>query len=354
MMKKFEIVIGYSCNFRCKYCFEQCITGSYTKKKMSEPIIKQSCIYILNYLNTLSKEDKIRISFFGGENFLYIKEINSFINKLEKYQNIYFDLISNGSLIQKNQEQIFQWKELLGNRFSILISYDYSLQDQNRCKNTYQKVRNAIKWLDSKDISVRTNTIFMKNDLTLFHKVFSDYLNLQKELKHKFLFRIGMDNLNLCNSQYDKENTIKSFEAVKEFIKKNPQYAGKIIYKYGGDRYNSCGLGWRVANGIDVDGSLYPCQGAIYDEHKDWFYIGNVSDNFDTLIERRKEFFSRLRWPIQEECKTCTAWCKSCPLETIKTSVTEFGALPPDKDHCVIHKTISEYFKDVNSYRCNR
>lgn len=348
MKKKFEIVIGYACNFRCKYCFEQAVEGSYTHKKMSTEVIQNTIDYILKYDSTLPEEDFIQVSFFGGENFLYKDVIDAFIEGL-KHRNIHISLTTNGSLIAKNKELILKWYRTLGHKFSVMVSYDYSLQDTNRCKGTYQTVRDSILWLDANNIKVHTNTIFMKENLSQFHEVFFDYLDLYKQLNRKFNFRIGMDNLNICHSQYDEKTTKQSLDIVKKFIDTHPFYSNCIVYKFGKNRYHSCGFGWRVVNGIDIDGSLYPCQGAIYDTHKSMFYMGNVSQDFDALMSKRSSFFSDFRWPIQEECKKCTAWCKSCPLETIKTSTKEFGALPPDKDHCNIHKTISIYLKNANS-----
>ena len=256
-------------------------------------------------------------------------------------------LISNGSLVESNAEEILRWKATVGDGIGFVISYDYALQDKNRCHGTYQKVRNAILWLDKHDIHVATNTIFPRDDIGSMKEVFEDYLDLRSQLKRKFLFRIGLDCSNHCGSVYDRESAEEGLRKLSEFVAQHPEYANLISYKFGavkGSRYFHCGLGYRVLMGIDYDGSLYPCQGAVFDEHKDMFRFGHISDGYDEIMRKRTEMLAKLKHQDLPECKACDAACKVCPLETIKTSYSEFGGMPP-KENCEIHKTMSRYIK---------
>ena len=344
MIRKVEVVIGYKCNFRCKYCYEQYIDGSYTNKKMDKSTIEATCTYIKNLVATIPSEDILQVSFFGGENFLYLDIIDQFINNLKLCDRVRFKLITNGSLVAKNFDIVLKWKQLIGNRLSISVSYDYCFQDEHRCKNTYQKVRDAILMIDQADIRLAVIAVLTGKDVQNFHLMYNDYLKLRQQIKHRetFLFRFQMDNQSVC--QVDYQSSLKSLQAMEKFLEAHPDQRQLIVYKYGGNRYDNCGMGWRVLAGVDYDGSLYPCQGAIYDDNKSMFRYGNVKDNFQTTIHNHDQLIYKLRWPIESKCRTCNSFCKRCPLHSIKTDYIQFGLLPP-QSICKAHQFLSRYLK---------
>ncbi len=68
MKTKFEVIVGYQCNYRCKYCFEQYVDWAYSNKRMDEDVLNRTATYIKRYYEQLSANDSINVGFYGGEN----------------------------------------------------------------------------------------------------------------------------------------------------------------------------------------------------------------------------------------------------------------------------------------------
>ena len=342
LVKKIEIVPCYDCNFRCDYCFIKSLDDAYSQKRMSDGVVENSIRYVISEYEEYSKCGyRIQLSFFGGEPLLASDIITKFVNGLCD-KPIKFNIVTNGSLITKKENEILYWKERLGDNLSFMVSFDYSLQEKTRCKNTRDKVIDGIKFLDRSDIKVLTNTVFNPNDLSEFHMVYNDYLKLQRMLRHNFDFRFGTNLIGIEDVVLDEDKIIKSLTASKRFIDKHHL---NIHYKYTDRRTTNCkeyhcGVGWRVLSGLDVDGSLYPCQGAINDKNKTLYKFASVYDEYENIKTKRDEMISKLRWKTSK-CNECSYVCKHCPLDTVKTNYNEFG-LECSDSHCNLHRIITE------------
>ena len=349
MVRKLEIIVGYACNFRCRYCYEQCRSDSYDSRVMSDDMINLVNKQINKYYDTqLDKDDILQVIFFGGENLLHTHQINKIIEGCYK-KNILFRLVTNGSLVKKYKDIISHWQELLKNKLSILISYDYILQNTNRCKNTYDLVRKNILYLDKQGISISTNTTFTSNSESMLYDCFIDYTKLQKELKHnKFKFRIGMDGYGDAIRYINLEKLKDSLQNIQKYIFNNPEWKNSISYKYGKvrnvcSRYHNCGLGNRMLGCIDYDGCMYPCQGFVYDKFKEVCSYGHVSMNFDTLKTNKLNLLNKLNYNRRfKVCEECSFLCKVCPLNTIKDKLEEFNGMP-EPFHCKFCSEITKY-----------
>ena len=340
--KKIEIVPCYDCNFRCDYCFIKSLDEAYSQKRMNDDVVEKSIRYVESEYNEYSKDGyQLQLSFFGGEPLLASDIITKFVGALCD-KPIKFNIVTNGSLITKRENDILDWKERLDNKLSFMVSFDYSLQDINRCRGTHDKVIEGIQLLDENSIKVLTNTVFNPNDLSQFHLVYNDYLKLQRKLRHNFDFRFGTNLIGIENVGFDEKSIISSLSASKRFIDKHNL---KIHYKYTDRRINNCkeyhcGVGWRVLSGLDVDGSLYPCQGAINDKNKPLYKFASVYDDYEIIKSNRDEMVSKLRWKTSK-CNECNYVCKHCPLDTVITNYNEFG-LECSESHCNLHRIISE------------
>ena len=349
MIRKLEIIVGYSCNFRCSYCYEQCRSDSYDSRVMSSNIIDLVNKRIDEYYHTkLNKDDTLQIIFFGGENLLHTRQINEIIKGCCN-KNILFRLVTNGSLVDKHKDIILHWQDLLDNKLSVLVSYDYILQDINRCKNTYDLVRNNILWLDRRYISISTNTTFTSGSESKIYDCFIDYTKLQKELRHnKFKFRIGMDGYGDAIRYVNLEKLKESLQNIQRYIFNNPEWKSSISYKYGKvqgicSRYHNCGLGDRVLGCIDYDGKMYPCQGFVYDKFKEVCSYGHISMDFDTLQVNKLILLNKLNYSRRfKVCEECSFLCKVCPLNTIKDKLEEFNGMP-EPFHCRFCSEITKY-----------
>ena len=336
MKKKIEINPTRACNFRCKYCYEQNVSNAYdTSLKMSDEVIERLIEYIRWEYPRISYADQLTLVFYGGECLLGSDVIDKIISSLAPY-DIRYNFSTNGSLVDSNKDLLLKWKDLAGrHNIDIGISYDYFLQEQNRCKNTYSKVRDAIRWLDSNNFIYQTNTVFPKENLKDFIPTFEDYLQLQKELKHPYLFKCNIDNgrASSCNLQITYDDLVKISEPIQQYFIAHPEYINNISWKMKNTRVRNCGLGWRVICGVDYDGSVYPCNGSIFMKPIVDLQYGSIFDDFFKLNEKRSELLNKLPWHITNKCRYCPNICTACPLNTIKSSIKEFNK-QPSNDFC--------------------
>ena len=108
------IMLGFACNFNCKYCLQY-------KNKTHEVItsFNEEIIDFIRYQASINEH--IRINFYGGEPLLYIDTIRKIVSSLHNIENIHFSLITNGSLLDKDIID-FIFKFLLNFSFTLGIS----------------------------------------------------------------------------------------------------------------------------------------------------------------------------------------------------------------------------------------
>lgn len=341
---KLDFEIGYGCNFRCRYCFEQYSSIEYRNKFMPNDIIDRSCLFARHVLTKIPKEDRLSIAFFGGEPLLYPDSIVRVVENLIDTPIVY-SLITNGSLIQQNKDMLFHIKNITKNKMFINVSYDFSLQEKNRHKNTYKLVRDNIVWLHTNGFRVGTITVLPEDDLSEFYNVFVDYLNLRRRAPSLRMYL----NFNHGNKvkDFDEVATQAAFEKVRNYIKRNKEMEYIPVYSAGcglrGEQWGDNVFG-RVYVGIDINGDMYPGYSVIYndEETKNALWLGNVTDDFEILDKYRKELIASLPPDIGEECHNCVHKCQLLPWNTLRTRLDEYNALP-DTTHCKLHKLVMDY-----------
>ncbi|WP_415930251.1 radical SAM protein [Zhenpiania hominis] len=124
-VKEITLIIAEGCNLECKYCYQHNKMNVMMDYEMAVGIIDDTYSEISNY-------DVGIIHLFGGEpflNFELIKRIDSYV--LEKYSNVYFDIITNGTLVHN---EIQDWVMERCERYNITLSLDGKKEthDMNR------------------------------------------------------------------------------------------------------------------------------------------------------------------------------------------------------------------------------
>lgn len=111
-----RIALGSKCNFKCKYCIQ-----SELKNKNEEIDIDKFCNNLISFLEKRNENVK-EISFWGGDAFVYFKEVKEIFQKLNKqFKDLKFSIVTNGSLLSKNE--IKDW--ILENKnITIVASFD--------------------------------------------------------------------------------------------------------------------------------------------------------------------------------------------------------------------------------------
>lgn len=344
-----DISLGNKCNFRCKYCFEQKSEIAYTDTTYTEEIFTKTCEYIDYILNNvLQKQDRLCITFYGGEPLLYIDTILKFTNRFKS--KIYkYNIVTNGYLLDTYLDKLLYIKNA-GCSLKIQVSYDYYLQDKNRQNNTYEKIRSNIKLMHKYNFKCNTISVFPYSDLEYFDKVFFDILDLKKELP-KLHTVFNVDRSNTSNTIFNEELCIPAFTKVKEYLDSNNLDNFLLYNGRCGNRDNNklCMYG-NIYCSIDNEGNIYPAYNIIYNNSttRQLMRYGTVFQDFNSITNYRNNLLSSLNFILSDKCNTCNVPCRVFPWSTIKTNLNEFNGLPSE-EHCRVHKFINKYL----GYSCN-
>lgn len=338
---KIDIVPGYDCNFRCKYCFEQLSDKNYKSISMSDDVIENTAKYILkcnNYYKNI-----ILLSVFGGEPLLHTDIIDKIMDKLHYYNRLI--LITNGTLIDQRKNWLLDIRQKLYGNIFINISYDYSLQDINRQKGTYDLVRENIRWLYRNNFDIKTISVIPRGFIPQIFDIFLDFYELSKEIP-RLKFSYNIDRVNASGTTFDFEKSEAGLKKLNEYIVKNNLWK-LVSYNascgYRNDRHPLCVWG-NVHSVIDIDGSIYPSYNVVFEPEikRKMMYLGNVNEDFRSLMVRRKELFSMLNFDVGKKCDECGIACRVQPWRTIKNDISEFNGMP-NEEHCIIHKLLAKY-----------
>ncbi len=346
MRHKFELIPGSACNFRCSYCYEQAREDSYGGERMSEELVKASRRFAASFLAEHPADD-LAVCLFGGEPGCYVSRVDSVLRHFHDLP-VAFHVITNGTLILKHREFLREWHALCGDRLRIMLSYDWTLQNTQRCPGTEDSGLEAMARLEEDDLPFSVNTIFTRESLPELLTVFRAYLDFMRHFRpsKRVMFRFGMDNFNPGNTRLDWDACRSMATDMRCFLEKFPAASSRIQYKYGRSdigmscRAHNCGFGWRVLGCVDTDGSFYGCQGAAYDPRADMFRLGHISEGYAALRASSRTFMAKLPPACPPACMDCGALCKQCPLDTVGNDPRDFGGMP-DEEHCRIHKLIT-------------
>jgi radical SAM protein with 4Fe4S-binding SPASM domain len=155
----FQWHITESCNWSCKHCYQN------THKSDDLPLAKLTEIFrrIEDAVNKWGKHGTV--SFTGGEPFLRKKELHELMTYLDKSDYFaYYDILTNGSLISKNEaKKLTTYKKLRRVQVS-LEGATPETNDQIRGSGSFNSISKAINNLREQNIDVSVMmTITRKN-----------------------------------------------------------------------------------------------------------------------------------------------------------------------------------------------
>ena len=351
----FDISLTKKCNFRCSYCYAKDDLKNETMSRDNlakmVKIIKeiQERYYDLN-------EWKIQLNIYGGEPLLTLDEIKYMAKEMEDYT---FVIVTNGSLIEENMDKILKIRNKLGTDLKFNVSYDYTLQNITRKKNTYDLVRNNIKLLDEYGIYVHTISTFTAENILSFYDNIIDWNNLRNELNNaNFNFRYNIDD-NLVSTDYPiNERELRTvLENTNRYIQENGINRRLIRYNSGYGTKQDIKTSKEMSSDIvkhicafNENGDIYTGIRVLFlpDEVRIADKYGNVNDSVDTILENKDRILKQIKEASatnSEQCANCPNFCK--PLFARTLTVSNGNIVEANRKYsdtwCKIHDLLHEY-----------
>lgn len=291
-LKSYTILPTTGCNARCVYCYEE----GYAVKTMT----KETADRLIDFIRETRHDDKITLSWFGGEPTVCAKTISYICSELEKREVPFKSkMVTNASLITK--ELAHEMKELWKLGF-VQVSLDGARQDYELRKrytnpgiHNYDVVMQAIKHLADEGIRISLRCNFdgenfgrLKGFIDEIRERFGEYDNVSLYLA-------------LLNQEKDKESCVELYE---KMFKLN-DYISKTGLKHSGKkrRESKIRCNYCMADSMDQsiviipDGTIYNCE--HLPEYNTW---GNI---FDGVTDQARFDELKKPVPVDEKCANC-------------------------------------------------
>lgn len=291
-----QVELTRNCNYRCKFCFENCdVLDKYEDKppEMWKEVIDK--LYNLGIK---------KIHFSGGENFLYKYFMD--IVKYAKEKGLYNLINTNGSI---DISEILNYSD----EFVFSLHGYGKVNDKiTGLKGSFERIINNIEKALKAGKKVSVNTVLIKENFNNYEKLFT-YLD------NKF------DNLTYSPTMAIPCYTGKKFDSLsvpinKENMEKYLKYVQKVgkekfVYKHGlygllGEEEKSAQMPVCAAGKskliIKYNGNVYPCNFFQTDD----FLCGNIfEDNIEDIWKNGKGFIKFRNYylgnNLPENCMNC-------------------------------------------------
>ena len=288
------------CNLNCWYCYENRIKGSKLQPNVIETI-KKTIVY--EYKKCSYKT--LKISFFGGEPFLYYVGIKSVLdfcrefcsdNKIE----LVADFTTNASLIT---EDIVNYLKDLRCHFQITIdgdreTHNFIKKDAEK-SDTYQKTLNALllinKLIPSRWIAVRIN--FTNRTLMSIDKIITDLEFLDRRYCYVIVKKIWQVNTEQVSDELLYTAIQKLFDK-KFLVDYYVMPKGSVCFA---ERYRE--------TLINYDGKIFKC--STIDSFNDANSLGKLDFETGRVIWNNNKISVWMNDMTPDYCKECK-WFPAC------------------------------------------
>lgn len=301
-------VLGFACNFKCKYCLQHALKTNDIRKTYNPDIIP----FIQELANKRKEHEKspLHVQFFGGESLLYMDIIKDAVDKL-KNDYVYFSTITNGSLITS---EIADW--LNEHNFSIAISWDGRQTKKTRFIDVIEQNKDNIyklnNWSTSCVITPYSYPREFLHDMVELDEDYKKVTGKNKDISWNIdslynfenpnqsdVFEIDFDYLaseiREMAYNYIKQNG-KNHPIEDIFIMNHIDYIKNYKEELKYHKFSACMNGIKILN-VNCDGNLDMC-------HDKKIYLGSIYSDYEDYM---KEYFKNNKLPeyYKEHCVNC-------------------------------------------------
>jgi MoaA/NifB/PqqE/SkfB family radical SAM enzyme len=263
----------WRCNLRCKGCYT---LGQQRHPGLAYDLVKR----------ILKEAEELGIYFvtiLGGEPFVYPE----FFQMLEEHPNIFFQVYTNGTLIDKeNAQRIAD----LGNVAIVVSCEGYEEEtDRWRGKGVYQKIMNAMDYLrESRVILGSSATVTTHNVDTVASDEFIDMLIDKGVVAQMYFLYIPVNGQGDINLMVTPEQRDHLRRKVIQFRKEKPLFV--LDFWNDGPYVQGCIAGGRRYFHINANGDVEPCVYTHIAEHniRDVSLAEALDSNLFRCIRKRQ------------------------------------------------------------------
>lgn len=314
-----RILLSYKCNFKCSYCYESLDdhNPSFLFEQDGEQKVKN---FLLKYCKT-RKIKTLIISWYGGEPFLFYKDIIKFSNNiklsLSKYSiNYEAEIITNGSF-EGNEKCWFQLANCGIKKIIFSIDGFRESHNMNRPyifpnnKNQYEiLLHNAKNW---SKYGKSVLSIMLRNiNISEYKKIINDIKN-EVGLRNTSIFLGKLSDINNNLSSMIK----KSFLSHRHFIEYKLNlysYASNLGFNVEPYRFlpffNGCVEMLESGYSITPNGDIYKCHESICNKK---YIVSNISEYNNILRQNHKVFPSPYTDSFCKKCRLLPICKGGCP-----------------------------------------
>jgi uncharacterized protein len=315
----FALFMTDDCNFNCDYCYQE-------KGNTSIEIgtIKKAIDFFFPFLKR-----KCYINFYGGEPLLALDQILfaldyfQFMNRTQK-KDIIFSMTTNGSLMSDKVIDILSL-----NKFSLLLSFDGTVQEVSRKKGSSDKIAAILeKSMHYPRIDLETNSVFTPRTIK----------NLSDSIIS--IVKMGVPNISLALSQ----TALWDFSSLSQ-LKIELEVLAKFLICYAERNGHIPVVNFRRENtkgvfscnaakdrlAMTADGMLWGChlfadvyKGKAEGEESAKFCFGNL----DSFLKNHEDTYAKISanyadlrmdrfYTANTRCIDCSELeeCRVCPME---------------------------------------
>ena len=347
-MIKIEVNAGSYCNYQCSYCFENgepSVNREVTRVSVEH--LSRLAEYIRWLKTSVMPEEDIVVVIFGGEPFMRLNDIAEFVHAADPCL-LRVHIITNGSLAKENIDILSRMRSDNQCQIYIVVSYDYAFQNETRRADSYETVRNNIRFLYKNGFTNKTISVFSAKNIHRMDEVFFDFLELRKDLP-ELMAVFNIDRFGAFFTDIDEDAVRASLARIQAHMQEHPELKNAFFFNDGPGRMRREGLSDTFYSVVYLamyyDGSLYPgYETALEDKTvADLLKFGSIDDDFESIQQNRAALLAKLPKGIPEKCMTCNNLCRVIPWRTMTSDLSEWNGMPKDPAHCRIHALLTEY-----------
>lgn len=336
----FILGITEQCNLRCTYC---CYSGGYVNNRThsTKAMGADDIDSIFTFIDTLSPDREIRISFYGGEPLLNYQLVKYAVNTgYDRWgDRVTFSISTNGTLLTPH---VIDW--LVANDVELAVSIDGTEQyhDEHRVDNagrgSFLKVSDALSYMQESYPKYYSNITIMMTLLSFKNigEIAQTWHNdpLLKELSPTMISALA-PNFNVGVERVDYEEICRKYSELLDVYQEHPDWnVLKVFFRqcitYWKDRpILMPGMSVPMATCMPINTKLYidsDLQIAVCEKISDKYRIGSIREgiNWATANAIVKEFYQKR----SGRCKYCPVvrMCDMC-LTAIEHSDDQWDVL---------------------------